>query len=438
MMIPELKQKKLAAFALIVVAFLEIAFQTFWMGDLGVYWQPVIYLSLALCFMSLGVVFSLQDVVHQHAGQTQRLKLVVTAFIVLLNGGLLYAIAGDLTTIMGEVAIDPKNSDVLPAIQLYVQRIIAGEWAYAPMEFPGWTVIPNYLPMVWLPFVLPEMIGVDYRWLPFSVFVIYGFYYWWRQYQTKDQNTWEYAVKSILPFFLLWVVMDKEPMVFGHTAELLIITFYLILCETVLSKKMAIAGLGIVLCLLSRYSFGFWLPVYMLIYWWQYGFKSATAVAGYVFLGLFAIYIFPFVFEDPMVYKKGMDYYMYSAQGEWVPHGWQQPDERPFHLGRGLGFAVYVYDFINGDVIFKLKVIQIVNAITSLLTAIAIAGLYWHFRDRMRRPKLFLIFALKFYIMIFYSFLHVPYAYLYILPMLLWLPIISKVSFAPVFAKGTE
>lgn len=437
-MVPELQQKKLPVIALIVVAFLEIAFQTFWMGDLGVYWQPVIYLCLALCFISLGLIFSLQDEVHQMSGQANRLKLLITAGVVLINGALLFSTSGDLMTIMGEIAIDPKNSDVLPAIQLYVQRIIAGEWAYAPMEFPGWTVIPNYLPLVWLPFLLPELMGIDYRWLPFSVFVVYGLFYWWRQYQTKDQNTWEYAVKSILPFFLLWVVMDKEPMVFGHTAELLIITFYLILCETVLSKKMAIAGLGILLCLLSRYSFGFWLPVYVLIYWWQFGLKSATAVIGYVFLGLFAIYIFPFVFEDPLVYKKGMDYYMYSAQGEWVPHGWQQADERPVHLGRGLGFAVYVYDFIKGDVVFKLKVIQMINAITSLMAAISIAGLYWHFRNRMRRPKLFLIFALKFYIMIFYSFLHVPYAYLYILPMLLWLPIISRISFAPVFAKERE
>ena len=382
-MVPELQQKKLAVIALIVVAFLEIAFQTFWMGDLGVYWQPVIYLCLALCFISLGLIFSLQDEVHQISGQANRLKLLITAGVVLLNGALLFSTSGDLMTIMGEIAIDPKNSDVLPAIQLYVQRIIAGEWAYAPMEFPGWTVIPNYLPLVWLPFLLPELMGIDYRWLPFSVFVVYGLFYWWRQYQTKDQNIWEYAVKSILPFFLLWVVMDKEPMVFGHTAELLIITFYLILCETVLSKKMAIAGLGILLCLLSRYSFGFWLPVYVLIYWWQFGLKSATAVIGYVFLGLFAIYIFPFVFEDPLVYKKGMDYYMYSAQGEWVPHGWQQPDERPVHLGRGLGFAVYVYDFIKGDVVFKLKVIQMINAITSLMAAISIAGLYWHFRNRM-------------------------------------------------------
>ncbi len=438
MMIPELQLKKLAAIALIVVAFLEIAFQTFWMGDLGVYWQPVIYLCLAICTMSLGLIFSLQEPTSHISSASNRQRLIITAVVVLINACLLFWTSSDLMKIMGEIAIDPKNSDVLPAIQLYVQRVMAGEWAYAPMEFPGWTVIPNYLPMVWLPFAIPEILGIDYRWLPYTVFVIYGFYYWWKQYADSGQNVLEYAIKSVLPFFLLWVVMDKEPMVFGHTAELLIITFYLVLCETILSKHMAIAGLGIVLCLLSRYSFGFWLPVYILIYWWQYGFKRATAVVGYVFLGFFAIYIFPFVFEDPLVYKKGMDYYMYSAQGEWVPHGWQQPGERPFHLGRGLGFAVYIYDFINGDVIFKLKVIQIINAITSLLAAISIAGLYWYFRNRIRRPKLFLIFALKFYIMIFYSFLHVPYAYLYILPMLLLLPIISRVSFAPVLAKRRE
>lgn len=430
--------KRVATGILALALILELALQTIWRGDLGVYLQPIVYLvAMALLLLS-GFMLVKEDEQRTVYSPDLRRRWLVTGMAFFINMLLFKSSFDALGGIITSIEIDPLNSDVLPAIQLYVRRFLAGEWAYAPMEFPGWTVIPNYLPMVWMPFIIPEWLDIDYRWWPFIVFTLYSLYYWYRVFQTKDLSLLEYGLKSVLPLLLLKILISHEPTIFAHTSEIMVATFYLILCETVLSKRPWLAAIGVVICLMSRYSFGFWLPFYILTYWYYFGFKKLLQFGSFIFIGILIIYVIPFMFEDPLVYAKGMKYYMLSAEGEWVRHGWQKEGARPYHLGRGFGFAVYVYDFINGDVPFKLKVIQMLNASTSLITIIAIGVIGWLMRAKIKRPKLFLIFALKAYIMVFYSFIHVPYAYLYTLPLLLSLPLVLRVNFGSAFRKETS
>lgn len=427
-----------AAVLLFLLAFLEVGMQTFWMGKIGVYAQPVLYMGMAGGYLFLMWFFSVYGKVKTErtfeSRSYQWAELVVILGVVVL----VVLSALEYRTILDKYPISPLNSDILPALQMYVERLLAGTWVYAPMEFPGWTVIPNYLPLVYLPYVIPELLGIDYRWLPLGLFIFLGLISIVVTLRHKSSSPWEYAFNALLPFILLYHMIEHEPTIFGHTVELMIVCYYLILARSVMSPKLWWAALGILLCFMSRYSFGLWLPFYGVIFALTYGWPKAFKMAGWVIAGVMVVYIIPFVFQDPMVYFKGMSYYDFSARGEWVPQGWQEEGARPYHLGRGMGFAVYVYDFVEGDVPAKIKVIQKWNAITSILITLILFAIYWFNRKRIVHLKLFLIFGLKIYLMVFYSFIHVPYAYLHLLPLMLIIPIFHQLDISGMIKQARQ
>ncbi|MDX1684967.1 MAG: hypothetical protein R3275_07000 [Saprospiraceae bacterium] len=417
----------IAALLFVFLFVIEINLQTYYLGFADIYWQPVYYLLIATGYLFVGLSLSKDAEWKARSKDLKILRYALTLIACLINGYLVYLSFNLLSEVINTIEIDPLNSDVLPAIQLYVRRWLAGEWAYAPMEFPGWTVIPNYLPLVWMPFVVPELLDIDYRWWPWVCFVGYALYYWIKLFLQKDLHPVEYLIKSVVPLFIIWLLLLYDPTIFGHTAEIMIAVFYLILCETILSERPWLAAIGIGLCLLSRYSFGFWLPFYVFVYWWVYGWRPLIYLLTGVAMMVFIFYVIPFLFKDPFVYQKGMAYYMFSAEGEWVVQNWQPEGSKPYHLSRGFGFAIYIYEYINGDIQFKLRMIQVLNVLTSLLTISLIFAAFWWLRSRIERKDLFLIFGLKIYLMVFYSFIHVPYAYLFVLPLLLGLPIFSRI-----------
>ena len=69
-------------------------------------------------------------------------------------------------SIQTQFPVDPDGhgSDIIPSLYLYVKRFLAGEFAYQPLEFDGWTVLPTYFPMMWLPYCFSEILKIDYRW----------------------------------------------------------------------------------------------------------------------------------------------------------------------------------------------------------------------------------------------------------------------------------
>lgn len=429
-----ISHRLLILFFLLLIG-LEIALQSVWLDRYGLLVRPLIYMGIATSYGFYMWYLSIHGRVKQKAETRSRLGRWWTYLVAFAALGIFVVLIADFQQILADYVISPMNSDVIPALQLYIERLRSGTWVYAPMEFPGWTVIPNYLPMVWLPFIIPDILEVDYRWLPLTIFVAISFYNLFIVLPRTQSHPVEFAMNALAPFILLYILVRTDQSMFGHTVELLIVSYYLLLCKSILSPKLWWAGLGILLCLMSRYSFGLWLPMYFLIFALSKGWSSSIRTGLWVLGGVFLIYIIPFVFQDPMVYFKGMSYYDYSAQGEWVRHGWQEEGARPYHLSRGFGFAIWVYDWIAADVPLKIKIMQTLNLITSLITVLVIFAIYWWNRKRIKHLKLFLIFALKIYLMVFYSFIHVPYAYLHILPLLLIIPLLNQLDMSGMINK---
>jgi hypothetical protein len=338
-------------------------------------------------------------------------------------------IGSKLQVIFSQIEISPENSDVIPAIQFYVRRLLAGETVYAPMPMGGWEVIPNYLPLSWLSFTFSEVARIDYRWTAFLVFILANFL-WTLRVLKQEISLLEKVVKSCLPFLFLVPFVLKVPDVFGNVVELNIVGHYLLLSLALFSRNRYVLAGGILLCLLSRFSFTFWLPAFFIIYWAEYGFKAILQVGLAVLAGFVLIYIIPFVLNDQSNFLNGMKYYQYATLAEWEVKGWQQPGDKPFHLGRGHGFAVYFYDYISGSLEAKLNALKRAQVIASLIAAAGFIGFYFMQRKKGLNFSNYALIGLKFYMLIFYAFIQVPYTYLHLVPFFISIALIYQVAFS--------
>ena len=321
----------------------------------------------------------------------------------------------------------PLASDIYPSLQFYVQRLLSGETVYAPMEFPGWTVLPTYFPMMWLPYVPAEVLHFDYRWCAFGAFVIVWGIYVWR----LRKGTLSLPGRLLLtafPFLVLLSYFTCERQAFGFAVELMPTAFYLLLCLTIWHRKPWVMALGIIPCLLSRYGFTFWLPLYFVIIWIERGFPTVLRTGLVVALGVLLLYVLPFLSKDWSILTDGLAYYQKTAVGQWYPQGWQTDGEPPAHLYRGLSLAPYFYDDVALTVEDRLARNQKWHLAASAFAALLLFAGYLYGRRRTWPVRAYLLCGLKFYLIIFYSFLYVPFAYLYMLPLLLSMAILYELG----------
>ena len=221
---------------------------------------------------------------------------------------------------------------------------LGGETVYKPLPFEGYSVDPTYLPLMWAPYSFSEILKIDYRWTAYIIFLIPIFIYNIHLIRSNAPIK-ELVLKTSLPFIFLLCFTIRSSASLGLAVELLPVGFYLLLTLTIFHKNRYLMALGILLCLLSRYAFTFWLPLYLLIYWFEKGFKKVFQVSLYLLAGILLLYVIPFLSKDWTLISKGLDYYSKTAVGQWQTQPWQQPGDKPHHLSNGLSFAIYFYDF---------------------------------------------------------------------------------------------
>ncbi len=429
-----LKYQRVAAILLIVATFLELALQTFWKNKLGNYGSPALWLTVGIigCCAAFYISGFKNSPVPINLDYYKRYNNALLILSICLFGTLIVGFL--LSQIFTEYPVDPKISDILPSLELYVKRLLSGEKVYAPMEFPGWTVDPTYFPMLWLPYVFSEILNIDYRWTAFLVFIIGVYLYNLREVRFQIPYT-EVTIKALLPFLFVLAFIAYQRETFGMTVELLPIGFYLILTLTIFTRTRFLMGIGILICLLSRYAFTLWLPVYFLMMWMELGFKNMFKIGLVVLGGVLVLYVFPFLWNDWEIFGKGLSYYGKTAVGQWYPQGWQAAGDKPWHLSRGMGFAIYFYDFLEGTPEMKLAINKKVHLIGAALAALLILAGYFYWRNKGLNRRIYAIIALKFYLLIFYGLFQVPFSYLFMLPLFLSIPLIFHVPFRDCLVK---
>ncbi|MEO1626718.1 MAG: hypothetical protein AAFV25_16305, partial [Bacteroidota bacterium] len=332
----------LLTISLLLGLYLEVGMQTFDINRYGPYTSPIVWLAggLLFCLSAFGMMRLRPAVLKSDVKTSFPIPSAALSYGLLAFGT--YYIGQQLAPIFAQNPSDPNASDILPSLELYVRRWLGGEVVYKAMDFGGWTVNPTYFPLLWMPYAISELLQIDYRWTSYGVFILAIILYnavLLRQRRPLP----EILLKSAIPFFLLQYFLDFRPKVFIFSVELLPVGFYLILTLTTWHRKNWVMAIGILLCLLSRYAFTFWLPVYLLILWIERGFFPTLRTGLWVSLGVLLLYVLPFLSKDWSILGNGLKYYAKTAEGQWYPQPWQKEGDVPFHLNQGLSFAMQFY-----------------------------------------------------------------------------------------------
>jgi len=408
-------------FILVVVFVIEIGMLSFLRGKFGIYYSPIILFLASLFIGIYPIIVLYKNKITAHETDSiippnrVKIALIISSIIIGILISSIY-----LSKIFTDYEINAKKSDIIPCINILVTRVLNKEFPYKTISDWGYDLSPNYMPLTWMPFIIAKIINFDFRWLAFSVWCLSVAFYTLVLLR-KNLPLIHSAFLSLLPFVVLLTLTKYEPAIFGYTIEPLIAGYYLILSLTILSKSNLIRAIGLILCLLSRYSLILWIPFYLTTVFFLEKKRNAIIILVLVLIAIFLVYYLPFVSSDWTVVKKGHEYYTTCALGEW--NLWQNQGDKPYNLFRGAGFACYFYDFLNVNLLDRLKILQYTHYSISILSVLILGFLYMSLKKQVDY-RLYLLFSLKIYLTFFYNFIQVPYTYLFMVPLFISLVII--------------
>ncbi len=307
-----------------------------------------------------------------------------------------------------KIKIDRNNSDIVPMIQYMEGNFMKHISPYKPVNFFGTWGTPTYLPMHWLPFIIPDLLGIDFRWLPYtlcaaSLLIILA------RALRKTQNSLFGFLFSAATFYALWIIPNNGHTIITDTIEILIACYYMFMIVGCNMRKGYFAGIFIAFCLLSRFSLVFWVPLYAFILFTGGQKKILLQAAGTAFVWVLLLYVVPFLSNDWGLLTKGQGGYLEAAKFEWGRDDW---NGLPLHLYSGVGFAYYFLSHLPSlDLEHKIKLFQKFQLALPILTSIGL-GTWYYFNKRKIDFRIFLMVSFKAYFTVFLFFIQVPYIYL--------------------------
>ena len=375
-------------------------------GRYGPYWSPVAMGGASL-LLSLCALLYFRD----RAWRPARPRLVARRLpwggALLLLGGA-WVLSYQAPVILSN-PVGMSMSDVIPIVQNYVGRFRSGEVVYRYITNLPYPLFPNHLPWQWLPYVLPDAWGLDYRWWGLGLLLLVGFGAWQVALARRAIGWLEFLLKALLPAFVLVSLIENDPFLFAHVLEPTIIAYYCLLAASVLSRSVLVQAAALVLCLLSRYSVVLWVPLYFFLLWRGAGRRHALQVGALVAAGVLGCYVVPFLSKDWTIFTHALSEYRIATVGEWSHN--LNAEGRPNHVFNGMGMAAWFYTYAPGDISQKINWLQRADVLLCAGTVLGFGAIYWRWRRRIDYRYLALV-ALQAYLTVFYLFIQIPYAYL--------------------------
>jgi len=392
--------------AVYVSFWLQVRLFTGLRGHQGPYWHPVLLLSSAALLSLFTLLYFLHRPATPEAAPAQVAKRLVWGGLALLAGGIW--VLNYQAPIIVQTPINVLQSDVIPILQNYVARFRSGEVVYRYLTNLPYPLFPNHLPLQWLPYVLPDKLGLDYRWWGLSLLLLLGFGAWQVALSRQPISWWEFALKALLPAYLFVELVRHDAWLYAQVMEPTIIAYYCLLAASVLSRSALAQGLALVLCLLSRYSVVLWVPFYFIVLWREAGRRHTLLVGVITVAGILAFYVIPFLSKDWTIFTHALAEYRMATLGEWTR---SHVENNEGHVFNGLGMASWFHTYAPGDMAHKIAWLQRAHLLISGGVVLLFGGLYWRLRHRIDYRILALV-ALQLYLSFFYAFIQIPYAYL--------------------------
>lgn len=407
---------------LLLLAVLEMGLFTFWRNQYDPHTLPYLFTGLQLCVGIFPLIFLVKyhkiinfspktfDSQTKNGAHWQWIPLSILTTL-----GIYFSFKIVMDSI-GSLPVKPQYSDVIPQVQVLCRRALAGEFPYKPITEFGYTMTANYLPTQWIPYLPAEIFKFDPRYISLGIFILsYGIFSL-KIIKSAVHIAFKVALLA-LPVVLISSIHDHDNEILVVTVELLIMSYYLILGVSLTSNSRLFQAIGVILCLMSRFSLLFWLPLFGFMLWTKDGLRPTLKFCAGIFLSCLALYGF-FLIIDPNIFFKAQVYYDYVAADIWAQKN------HPTPLWNGLGFALLFAekgsDAVTAVASFK-KIMLVVTPSVSLI----LGCFWWRFKDKMDFP-LFAVCGLKISLTVFYALIHIPYSYLYVTPLVVSLIVLFR------------
>ncbi len=304
---------------------------------------------------------------------------------------------------------DPGScSDIIPQLTTLYSRFSRGIQPYFPLEQFAWHPFPVYMPLHWLPVGLGYFLKIDVRWAGF-IFLsvscgVLGYHLW------GSANSLKKMIAIVLPAIVLCSFIHWAKQDIAVAFELVVAAYYLLLAIGLLSGNLVLITVGIIACLLSRYTLVFWLPLFFILLWSNASKKKNLVVWSSIILAAIALYVVPFYLRDPSILSKGLHYHNMCYVDAW--DGLGHP-EQTTAFDKGLNFSWFICHTFTGDLYRRVFIARVIQAM--LMLALLAAGilLYRKWKHRVRYDH-FSLGMLYCVMMVFFMFSPFTYTYYYI------------------------
>jgi len=295
-------------------------------------------------------------------------------------------------------------SDVIPqAITLY-DRFVHGQFPYHPISFGAYSLDPIYFPFHWLPVFFSRLWPLDVRWTGWGIFVLIAGLYGWKIKSLTSQKA-ALAIALICPSLVLWAYIVWTKAELSVTFEIVIGAYYLLLGAGLITKNYWLIGIGIVCCLLSRFTLVFWLPFFAFLLRKDVGLKKSVLFWSLVLVALLGFFFVPFYFKDPQFIVRGMAHYVNATIGDWMgsgnpPVSWTQEN--------GISIAPIFNAILSGEIPYKVHITQLIQSIVMILTLVAAFWVYKKWSKQIS-THLFMLLSLDVFLLMYYFFAPLTY-----------------------------
>lgn len=410
--------------AVCLLFFLQLYFVFKGISTFGKYLNPVLLLVVTL---AIAVVYFIVYVLRKegderisHSGIPSNWRNGIIAIIALLfcaipfhNALLKYSNPSDF-------------SDVLPQLETLYQRFTRGEFPYAPVQMTGYAPFPVYMPLHWLPIGISELFKMDVRWTGFILLIIaigvWGFF------QAKKGFGLGVLLSACLPAFVLLAYLYWGGIDLPVSFETVVAAYYLVLATGLFTRNIFIITAGLILCLLSRYTLLFWLPVFSLLMLQTFSLKKNFFLWSSVSVAILGIYVIPFLSKDISIFLKGIEYHNHAAVDEWKGYG---NPAVSYSFETGIYFAQHFKKIFSGSMeqrVFYTRAIQ-----GTVMLLLNVAGI-WFFQKWKTRIHVFEFLFVQLYLVLACFYFFGPLTYRYYLITLL---IFSAVMAGRVLVNGS-
>jgi len=343
------------------------------------YWSPLVLFLLSL---GIAALFFRQHLLQKTPASPQPLRTLkpgLEAWWIL--GGMLSMLLGyeELRKLFVQYADPGQYSDVMPQLEAQYRRFVAGEMPYAPVDLGYNAPYPVYMPMHWLPIGISDMLVIDTRWSGYILLVLAAGVY---GYQMGRQNGPVAAriAALLLPSLGLWGFILWGKLELPVSFELVVAAYYLVLAAGLLGRSLRWIAIGVSLCLLSRYTLIFWLPLLAYVLWREFPRAENFRLWGTVLASVLLLYIVPFYLRDPSIFSTGIKYHNDGAVAQWIGQG---DPPVSWSMEKGIYFGINMKAHFPGDAVQQVFLVRVLQA--GLMLALLAFGLwaYRRWKDRL-------------------------------------------------------